>query len=111
MRKELAIALLAYLPLPLAQPKPPTLHFEFISHESTGPVILAETKTLTYTLACEDKGDSKAREICGNFRPGQDYTPIMRLTNSFLFDDPEGSKDGSGSTYAVTMRIMNEAEK
>jgi hypothetical protein len=110
MRKELAIAVLAYLLLP-AQQKQPTLHFKFISHEPTGLVILAETKTLTYTLACEDKGDSKMRELCGNFRPGQDYTPIMRVTNSFLFDDPEGSKDESGSSYAVTMRIVNEAEK
>ncbi len=91
----------------------PTLHFKYIQRQPSAVIILADSKTNSYSLACKwkDEDDRQTRIICQNFRSGHDYVPAMRLGNSFLFDDPEGKKDEKGDPYAVIVDIVSESEK
>jgi hypothetical protein len=109
-----SIILIAFLFVPAYAAEPqPTLHFKYIQRQESAMIILADSKTNSYSLACKWKGDDdrNTKLICQNFRSGHDYVPAMRMGDSFLFDDPEGTKDDKGNPYAVTMNIASESEK
>jgi hypothetical protein len=91
----------------------PSLHFKYIQRYESMITILADSKMNSYSLACKWKGDDdrKTRIICQNFRSGHDYVPAMRMGDSFVFDDPDGSKDEKGDPYAVIVNIVSESEK
>jgi hypothetical protein len=91
----------------------PTLHFKYIQRQQSAMIILADSKTNSYSLACKwkDENDRQTKIICKNFRSGHDYVPAMRLGDSFLFDDPEGSKDEEGNPCAVIVNIVSESER
>jgi hypothetical protein len=95
--------------LPAEQP----LHFKSIQRHKSAALILADTKAISYSLACEwkDEDDVGTRVICLNFRSGHDYVPTIRSGDFFVFDDPEGSKDDEGHSYAVVVHIISESEK
>jgi hypothetical protein len=107
--KVLAVLLIIlFASLPAEQ----SLHFKHIQQHESAVLILADTKAVSYSLACKWKdGDHSTRVICENFRSGQDYVPAIRSGDFFVFDDPEGSKADDGSPNAVVVNILSESEK
>lgn len=112
--RRLSILLVTVLTMSAtAADKQPTLHFKYIQRQSSAMIILAESQTNSYSLTCKwkDEDDRQTKIICQNFRSGHDYVPAMRMGDSFLFDDPEGTKDDKGNPYAVIVNIVSESER